>query len=435
MKRVLTLLVEFNERWLPDPFIIALLLTCFVAVLALLFTPTRPYVLIQIWYRGLWDLLTFTMQMVLILTTGHALAVSRPVRTILRRFTRIPSNGIQAVYMCGLLAGMMSWIHWGLGLMAGALLAREFLQASREKGYAISFPLLAASGYIGLSIWHGGLSGSAPLLVATPHHFLEQEIGLIPTGETLFTPVNLIVSSLAILLLPALLAWFATFAPTSRGQILPSEEESFSETKEQHGLSGIFIGSIGVSLIALLLLRGTIRFNLNTYIGLFLFLGMVFHGTLRSYIEAFYDSARTTGPIILQFPLYGGIMGIMKGTGLVSLFANWLIHVPGTSLKLLGMYVSAGLVNLFVPSGGGQWAVQGPIFIEALKQAHLPYAWGVLALAYGDQWTNLIQPFWALPLLAITGLEAKDIMGYCMLLLFFHAVLYGGALILLPILG
>lgn len=435
---------RFSEEWIPDPFILAIFLTVLTFGFAFILTHASTEQVSSAWYRGFFELLAFSMQMVLILLTGFALVSSPLIKKGVSWFSSIPRTPAQAVFLCGFIAMAASLFHWGFGLMVGAFLAREMGILLRTRGIKIHYPLLAASGYLGLTVWHGGLSGSAPLLVASKEHFLVHEIGTIPIRYTLGSMLNLVPTILALFVFPIILAFLH---PTDRIEEAPeslssdshkipsdnhrSEFQTPVDRFVQNPWSSRLIGITGFIILAYLwLVHRDRNLDLNGIIYIFLMLGFVLHKNLKSFLNVFYSAARTAGPIVLQFPFYGGIMGIMKYTPLGSYLGRVLIGIAGPVLLPLTVYISAGLINLFVPSGGGQWAVQGPIVVEAAQQLSIPYQTVLMAVAFGDEWTNLLQPFWALPLLAITGLEARKIMGYTILLVPIHALIFGGTLVI-----
>ncbi len=435
--------LQFSERWIPDPFILALVLTFITYGLGFTFVHASSFDLTRAWYRGFWELLSFSMQMVLILITGYVLAAARPIHALISWIAAVPRTGRQAGCLVVTIASIAALLHWGFGLVVGAFLARELGSLMKRRGISVHYPLLGAAGYLGLAVWHGGLSGSAPLLVASSRHFLIDTMGVIPISKTIFHPLNLVLNALAVLFLPAILA---LFHPRRSIVEAPGTDRAFPENSltESSGAeatpaqkllywqgSATLLGLGGFGVLVFLIMTHAIKhIDLNTVIFIFLFAGMILHGTIGTFLAVFYDAARTVGPIVLQFPFYGGIMGIMKYTRLGPWMAELLIGMAGPALLPFIVYLSAGMVNLFVPSGGGQWAVQGPIVVEAAIRSGINSRSVLMAVAYGDEWTNLAQPFWALPLLAITGLEARHIMGYTLLLLPFHMILFGGGLIL-----
>jgi short-chain fatty acids transporter len=451
MRRVGDALARFSTRWVPDAFVFAVLLTFLVYILGLIFTPSGPIQLIRDWAGGFWELLTFAMQMTLILVTGYALASSPPVRRGLVWLAARPKGGAGAVALTAVTAGILGWIHWGLGLIAGALLAREVAAAAKRRGIAVHFPLVAAAGYIGLLVWHSGLSGSAPLLVNTEGHFLEEEIGAVSLADTIFQPYNLVFVVIILIIAPLLLASMhpkqdstveietteelggdgggAGDGGRSRSAVAVEEETEVATAEQETEVAGverapaqrlahsrILVGIIALAglifLVPFFADEGIVGLDLNVMNFTFLIAGLALHGTLANYARVVVDGAKASSGVIIQFPFYAGIMGIMASSGLVEVIADWFIAISTPLTYPFWAMTSAAAVNFAVPSGGGQWAVQGPIVIEATQQLGLSTGIGVMAVAMGDQLTNMIQPFWALPLLGITGLRAGQVLGY-----------------------
>lgn len=446
MRRIGEALTEFTRRYMPDPFIFAILLTLLVYVLGLIFTARGPNGLIQDWYKGFWNLLTFGMQMVLILVTGYALASARPVQRVLRWLAQRPASGGGAVALVAVVAAVLGWINWGLGLIAGALLAREVAVNGRERGIKVHFPLAAAAGYAGVVIWHGGLSGSAPLLVNTKGHFLESAIGMVPLTETIFRPFNLVLAVAIVIVVPLVLMSMhpkpehvleiepdlaggsepAAAVPAAEGKTLARRLENSRVLTWVMVLAGLIV------LVPYFAQRGILGLDLNIVNFTFLMAGMLLHGSPINYVRAVVDGAKASSGIIVQFPFYAGIMGIMIHSGLVKVIAGWFVAISTPLTYPFWTLVSAALINLAVPSGGGQWAVQGPVMVEAAKILNVDVGRTIMAVAYGDELTNMIQPFWALPLLGITGLRAGEVMGYTATFMLFVFVLMAVAIVFLP---
>ncbi len=412
------------ETVVPDPFIFALLLTLATAVLGIALTPATPWQMVEYWMKGFWDLLAFGMQMVLILVTGGVLAQSPPVRKWIGALAYLPRTAGVAVVLVSVVAMTAALINWGLGLIAGALLARESARSLAKRGIPHHYPLLGAAGYTGLLVWHGGLSGSAPLTVATPGHFLEKTVGIIPVHQTLFSALNAFVTLAMLISVPFFLlrmlprdreSW--TCVPAMDDAPARPDSKSRSRTIA-NSLEESRIITLVVCLAALsywiysFVRKGLAGLDLNSLNAVFLFLGFLFYIKPIRYVRAVSDSVRGAAGIILQFPFYAGIMGMMRDSGLVQVFSQMMVHASNAVTFPVLAFLSGGLVNLFVPSGGGQWAVQGPILIQAAQEIGVPTSHTVMALAYGDEWTNMLQPFWALPLLGITGLQARQIIGY-----------------------
>ena len=454
LERVAGVLTRVMHRMMPDPFVIAVLLTLVTFAAALAHGEGNASAVLTAWMdgtgggKGFWNLLAFGMQMCLILVTGHALASSPPLRRALDWLAakaRTPQSAIVVVAGSAMTLGL---INWGLGLIGGALLAREVGRRAQDRGIAVHYPLLAAAGYTGMLVWHGGLSASAPLKVTLASDLAQilpastaAQIGTIPLEQTIGAWPNLAANAVLLLVVPWLLVRMLPADPAARTPpppmpVSPSDDGAdLDETPaarlgRSRVLAGIVCAAGAVAWVLAVRRQGLSQLEPNLINFLFLFLGVAFHGSLLAYGRAVGEAARGCGGIILQFPFYAGIMGVLAGTGLLATTAGAMAQAGATWLPALSFY-SAGLVNLFVPSGGGQWAVQGPVLMEAALRTGVDPARMVMALAYGDQWTNMLQPFWALPLLGITGVKARDIVGYTTVLLIvaqvpFVAALYVG---------
>lgn len=423
------------QRIIPDPFAIAMLLTLVAFLAAMVFGELPTLDLIDAWAagpRGFWALLRFAMQMCMILVTGFAVASTRPVQRALRVVAGIPKNTAQAVAIVAVLSMALALVNWGLGLIAGALLAREVGLEMTRRGIPVHYPLLGAAGYTGLCVWHGGLSGSAPLKVTQNADLVEvlgpdlaARIGSIPLSETVLSPRNLVVTVALLVIVPVTLALLvpkdaSRFTPPPKSVEPPPPEDRARGGSVAQALESTPLLVVPIALLmAVWVVRwvadgGLMRLDPNAMNFTFLLLGLVLAGSPRRYMEIVGDGARACAGIIVQFPFYAGILGILVSSGLAASIAAALPD-GGASLALAS-FGSAGLLNLFVPSGGGQWSIQGPLVMEAGIAAGLSPGRLVMAVAYGDQWTNLLQPFWALPLLGITGARAGDILGYTAIL-------------------
>ncbi|MDA2814637.1 TIGR00366 family protein [Nocardiopsis sp. RSe5-2] len=442
MRRFGNALAAFSTRWIPDAFVFAVGLSVLVYLLALGLTDHGPLQLVDDWYAGFWGLLEFAMQMALVLVTGYALASSPPARRAIRRIAALPRGPLSACALTAVGAALLGMVHWGLGLIAGAMLAVEVARSCRERGIKAHFPLLAASGYTGLMVWHSGLSGSSPLLVNTEGHFLEDRIGVLPLSETLFQPFNLVFLAAMLIGAPLLLmsmhpkpedaeeiedAPDGESGPGGDGGAVLTKEERRTLTPAQRLMHSrvpvLIVVAAGLVYILPELVRGGIvGLDLNLLNFTFLIAGLGLHGTLAGYASAAAEGAKNASSVIIQFPFYAGIMGIMEHSGLLEQIATWFVSFSTPFTYPFWALISACLVNLAVPSGGGQWAVQGPIVISATESLGLDPGVGVMAVAMGDQLTNGIQPFWALPLLALTRLRAGKVLGYSGVVMLFAIV-------------
>ena len=443
MLRALTrLCVRYAERYIPDPYLYAVLLTFITAIGAWWFTASSPAKISTSWYDGIWAILAFAMQMALILATGVALAEAPLVKRLLQRIASLPKRQSGAAVTVFLVAAIGSWLNWGFGLVAGAILAREVARRVRET----DFGLLVAAAYMGFMVWASGLSSSIALASATPGsalNIIEKETGRIAgLNETIFAAYNLVPTILIVLFIPLLLILIAPPAEEQkrvdpaalpgaeeRAEALPNERTFASKMENAWIVTALLVAMACFYEWTVVKERG-FTLDINGMIFIALTLGLIFHGRPIRYVRAFNAAAKTVGPILLQFPLYGGIMGIMTGTGLAAVIAKSFLSFSTHQTLPFWTFVSSNLITLFVPSGGGHWAVQGPFMIPAAVKLGVDPAMTAMATAMGEQTANMIQPFWALPVLAIAGLGIKDIMGYCMIALLLGLALYGGSLLL-----
>lgn len=420
--------VKLVERYLPDPFIFVLLLTLVAAAAAIGVERQTPLAVMRMWGDGFWGLLTFSMQMLLVLVTGFMLASSPPVKQLLQRIAGLARNPGHAILLVTFVSLAASWINWGFGLVVGALFAKELARQVR-----VDYRLLIASAYSGFVVWHGGLAGSIPLTIATDDHFLAEQMGLIGTGSTIFAFFNL-----------AIVVCLFIAVPLVNRAMLPDEKESVyvdpklleevepvsrvritrpAERLENSTTLAWLVGIPGlIFLVDYFLLRSG-GLNLNIVNFMFLFLAIVLHRTPRNLLNSLNEAIKGGAGIVIQFPFYAGIMAIMMQSGLAESLSEWLISFATETTLPFWSFISAGIVNIFVPSGGGQWAVQAPVMVPAAEALGADIPRIAMAVAWGDAWTNLLQPFWALPVLAIAGLKAKDIMGYCLIQLLVTGVI------------
>ena len=417
------------EKYLPDPYIFVAILTALVMLLGITFTDSSPVDMVVYWGNGIWGLLSFTMQMVVVLAAGHVLANSPVFKKGLSSIaSKIKTPGMAIIFVT-FISLIACWINWGFGLVIGALFAKEIARHVKK----VDYRLLIASAYSGFVVWHGGLAGSVPLSIATEGHPFADLMGVIPTVDTLFSTYNLFIVLVILVTLPFFNRWMM---PKDKDIVevdpallveekeeLPAPENNFASRSERSYLITIFVGLIGlVFLVHHFATKGFVL-DLNIVNTIFIVLGIIFHGTPQRFLAAAQQAIKTTTGIVFQFPFYAGIMGMMTASGLAAVFSEWFVNISNEHTFYLFTFYAAGLVNIFVPSGGGQWAVQAPIMLDAATSLGADYAKTAMAIAWGDAWTNMIQPFWALPALAIAGLKAKDIMGFCLMVLIFTGII------------
>jgi short-chain fatty acids transporter len=439
LQSVAPLFVALFERYMPDPFVLAVGLTAVVAVLALLVAPHgSPDVILSSWYGGIFNILGFAFQMILILATGHALANAPPVARQLRRIVTLAKTPNQAVVLTFLIAAAASWLNWGFGLVIGAMLAREIARRVH-----VDFGWLVAAAYSGWVIWASGPSSSIALSQATHGNALnivEKLTGqLLPMSATVFTGFNLIPTLLTVIAVP--LAFIAirpaeadvvAFVPdpeplAAHGSVGP---QSPAQRMNDSPLGAWFLLAAGILALGLAWWKGVFSFDVNAVIFIFLIAGIALHGTPVAYGAAMRNAARQTGGMMLQYPFYGGIMGIMTVTGLAEVISKAFVAVATAGTLPFWSYVCSLIVTFFVPSGGGHWAVQGPFVVPAAVALHPPVAISTMAVAMGEQVANMLQPFWALPVVAMAGIGIQRVMGYTVVTFVISGAIYGAALLI-----
>lgn len=435
-KRLTGWSVYLVERYLPDPYIFVLLLTLIAAVAAGVLGGHGPVQVMRWWGDGFWGLLSFSMQMLLVLLTGHILASSPPVKKALRALAGRAQSAGSAVILVTLVSLFASWLNWGFGLVVGALFAREV-----GRKVKVDYRLLVASAYSGFLVWHGGLAGSVPLTIATPGHFAAAEMGVIPTSETLFSSFNLLIL-LSLFIAVPLLNWLMLPAEdesvyvdvellnSAEDEEAPEEESSTrpAERLENSRLLAALIAAMGLFYLLDYFVMRRQGLNLDIVNFIFLFFAILLHGTPRRLLKSLQEAIKGGAGIVIQFPFYAGIMAVMVDSGLAQRLSEWFASFSTALTLPFWTFLSAGLLNLFVPSGGGQWAVQSAVVISASEALGADLARVSMAVAWGDAWTNMLQPFWALPVLAIAGLKAKDMMGFCLIQLFVSGIIIAAGL-------
>ena len=440
MKAITNLSVRVIERWLPDAFLFAIILTIVVFIAAMVGTGVGPLRVLSYWGSdsGFWGLLAFTMQMCLVVVLGSALAQAPVVNRLLKKCAGLAHTPKQGILVTVIVSGICMWLNWGFGLIAGVLLAKEVAR----KIPTIDYRVLIASAYSVICMWHAGLSGSIPLQITTPGALAAvgytTDVNMtVSTAETIFFPVNLV---LVVLVIAACAVVMVASHPDAEHTIivdpalLKDEEVRTYEVKvpadamEQSKILWAITWIAGFVYIGYYFYNTVANGNsvlsaltLNIVNMIFMFLGILAHGSLRRYIDAIGDSASSAAGVILQFPFYAGIMGMMvgandQGVSLAQIIADAFVAISTNMTFPMLTFLSAGIVNFFGPSGGGQWAVQAPAMMPAAAEMGVSASRCAMGIAWGDCWTNLIQPFWALPALAIAGLKARDIMGYLVVL-------------------
>ena len=432
--------VRVVNRWLPDPFLFAIILTIVVFIASMIGTQQSPVALVNSWGNssGFWGLLSFSMQMALVLVLGSAMASAKVCKKILGAIASIAKDKKSAILITTFVSTICCWLNWGFGLIAGALLAKEVARRVKD----VDYPLLIASAYSGFVIWHAGLSGSIPLQMGAEGG--TEILGVVysaPISQTVFHPVNLGMVLVILILMPLVnyaMHPDAQHTITVDPAILVEEEEKTytidtpAEKIEHSRILWVITLVLGFAYIIYYFVTKGFNLDLNIVNMIFMFLGILLHGDLRKYVDAIGEAAGGAAGILLQFPFYAGIMGLMvaqnpeTSVSLAGIIANFFTNISNDITFPVLTFLSAGLINFFVPSGGGQWAVQAPIVMPAATEMGIEYGRAAMAIAWGDQWTNMIQPFWALPALGVAGLSARNIMGYLVIVTIFTGVVACG---------
>jgi len=422
ISRVLMFFVNLMQKYLPDPFTIAWLITLLVCVMALTITRTAPLKIVTDWGSHFFGILAFAMQMTLVVVTGYALAMSKYVRNFLKMLVAIPKTPVQTVLFVALISMVLYYVNWGLGLIAGALLAKE----AGKQHADVDFRLLVTAAFSGIIITHGGLSASIPLLISTKGHFLEKEIGLVPLSQTIFGTQNLVITAALVVIIPLactllfpkredmVLVDPAVFDEEKEEPTLPESATTLADRFDRSRLLKYSLGLMGAAYLGIQFSNGV--FNLNVLIFLFLILGIFAHGSLVDYAKVLTKGALSCGGIILQFPFYAGIMGIMEGSGLVLVISDWLLQLATYETFEIYCYLSSVIISIFVPSAGGHWVVQAPFMLPAAAKLGVE-PWRVaMGVAWGESIWNIVCPFWALPVLAIAKVGLRDLIGFSVIL-------------------
>lgn len=459
--------MSFNEKYskifrylIPNPLSIALILTFLTFLLALIFRIPNDEsylsyskIILQFWEKGLWSDggLIFTVQMMLMLVLGHTIALSKPVNKIISYITKYCTSNSTAAIITTFFTVIVSLFNWGLGLIFGAILARKIGEHAQKNNININYPLIGACGYIGLMVWHGGISGNASLKIAEPNS-IEKLIGsdskylsILPNhitfSDTIFSTTNLITIGFLVLILPlfAFVLSKLKFSSTNQSSITKSIIKKIDKKNlkgaEKIDNSRVLPLTFGLVILLYVLFKCYADHFSSTiiqpnFINLVLMsLVLIFYKNISELLSSINDAISGASGILIQFPLYFGILGIMKHSGLMNDISNFFIEYSSSDSFNFLTLISAGVVNIFVPSGGGQWTIQGPIIIEAAAAKGLNIGKSILAMSYGDQLTNMLQPFWALPLLGITKLKATQILPYTLLFMVIGFVIFSISLL------
>ena len=415
--------VAIFERWMPDPFLIAIGLTFATALAAMLLAPKgAPDTVISSWYKGVFSVLEFAFQMILILVTGHALANAPPVRRALAALVSLVHTPNQAVVLTFVTCAAASYLNWGFGLVVAAMLSREV--ASRIK---VDFGWLVAAAYSGWVVWATGFSSSIALTQATRGsklNIIEQVTGTVtPLGDMIFRPYVVVPTMLILVAVPVafilarpraedVIAWTpepeqAVAAKPTRG-----DHDAPARRADRWPVSSWLFALAGLGYVAYSWIAKGFLIDINTVIWIFLMLGIALHGAPVAYVAALNNAARQVGSMILLYPIYGGILGMLNFTGLAEVISDAFVRISTAHTLPFWSYVCSLFITFLVPSGGGHWAVQGPFVIPAAVKVGASLPASAMAVAAGENVAYMLQPFFALPVVAMAGIGIQRVLGY-----------------------
>ena len=428
-------LSDWFERWFPDAFALALAAVAVVFVAAL--ATGSSFVQTAQWFgAGFWDLVTFTMQMSMIVVTGYAVATSPPVYGVIRRLAAIPSNGRNAAAYVGLFSMLASLVSWSFSLIFSGLLAREVAHRVRGADYRA----IGAAAYLGVgSVWALGLSSSAALIMASPASLpdgIKRMSGVIPLGQTIGLWQSLLIAAALILVSMGICYYSAPGDAEAHGmremgvEYQPATQkldarQTPGEWLEYSPLLTVIVSGLGfLYLIREVAANGaSIVLELNHYVFTFLLVGLLLHWRPRSFVNAIAGAIAPVGGVLIQYPMYAGIVRMMTESGIATQLAHFFVAISTahTFPVMIGIY--SAFLGLFIPSAGGKWLIEAPYMLEAAKTLNVHLGWVVQTYNATEALANLIHPFWMLPLVGILGLKARDIVGYSMLQFVVHVPL------------
>lgn len=433
MEKMTNFFTSIMRKYLPDPFVFAIGLTILTFILALIIEDISFLNLTTSWGDGFWNLLAFTTQMAVILAMGYVLATAPITDRFLNKIATMVHTPKAAIIVATLVGGIGSYLNWGFGLVIGGIIAKKL--ALKVKG--VHYPLIIAAAYSGFTFYGLGLSASIPILISTPGHFLEENMGLIALSETIFSLPMILTTIFLLITLPLFNAMLhpkeaknvkeidpALHADTKKLKInVLGEDNTFAHKINNSRILSYTIGALGIIYVVIHFANGK-SLDLNILNFMVLFLGIILLGTPAKYTEHLSDGIKTVSGIILQFPFYAGIMAIMAASGLVDTISQVFVDISTEhSLPFWGL-ISSFFINFFAPSGGGHWAVQGPFMIEAAKELGASLGETSMSVMLGNAWNDLVQPFWILPALALSRLKLKDIMGFLVMIMFYVGIVY-----------
>lgn len=445
MQKIAGFFTELMRRYLPDPFVFAIVLTLLTVILAIVVERQNFMDVTAAWGEGFWSLLAFTTQMAVILAMGYVLANAPVVDRLMDAIVSRVEKPRTAIIVATIVGAIGSYLNWGFGLVIGGIVAKKLALHVRN----VHYPLIIAAAYSGFTMYGLGLSATIPLTISTEGHALQEQMGIITLAETIFAPPMLITAAVVLVTLPLLNAALhpkpgqpvteidrSIHAPGVPATAVPldGDANTLASKLNNSRILAMAIGALGMFYVVVHFIQGG-AVDLNLINFFILFLGILLLGTPNAYLRQLNDGVKTISGIILQFPFYAGIMAIMGASGLVLTISGFFTDIStAQSLPFWGL-ISSFVINFFAPSGGGHWVIQGPFMIEAANQLGASTAQTSMSVMLGNAWNDLVQPFWILPALALSKLKLKDIMGYTVIMMFWVGIVYIAAILYWGFLG
>ena len=434
LERMGLALAAWSERWFPDPLVFAMGAIVVVFIGGLLLHQPASLLVMQ-GGKGFWGLIPFTMQMVMMLIGGYVVATTAVVNRLIVRLAKLPRNGKEAVALIALFSTLTSLISWGLSLIFSGILCREC--ARQVKG--MDYRAAGAASYLGLgATWALGLSSSAALLMATPSAVPKSLFaisGFIPLRQTIFVWPSMLIA--VILVVVSVVIAYVSAPSPERARTAESfgiQYESTTRTLEPRTKPGEWLEYSPLLTILICAFLGSYLIgefrsspqgalavlDLNIYNLMFIVIGMLMHWRPKQFLRAVADCIPATGGLIMQFPFYAVIFGMMVGTGISDWMAHLFGRIPSTGLFTFAVAAYSAVLGVFIPSGGSKWIIEAPYLLQAAHLHHVNLGWIVVIYNAAEALPNLVNPFLMLPVLGILKMRARDLVGYTVLQMFLH---------------
>jgi short-chain fatty acids transporter len=444
--RIMNKFIQLSLDWIPDSMVFVLLLTLIVFLMALGLTDSTAWKLVDDYANGFWQLLTFSMQMCIMMVTGFVISDAPPIKRFIVKLINLPKTTTATIIMFAFVTGIVSWVHWGMGLMLTIIMGKEI--AIRKKGKGIHYAYIVAIAYTSMNIMANGISQAAPLLSATPGNFLEKIMGVIPISQTSLSPYMMCFLLFELIALPIIYL----FIKPKKENAVEIDEETYkeftavtTETKVEgqklRPAERLERSRVLTFLAAILILAWVVNFiiekglgniNLNTINFAFFGLGLLLHDSPTSFINSVKNGALTIYGVVIQFPMYAGIFGIISTSGLSHVITQWFLSIATPGTYPLIVFIYTGIMDFFVPSAGSKFVIEAPYLVPAAQQLGVPVQMVINAYGTGAQWANLIQPFWALAYLAAFKVKFQDILPFTFMLWIFEGIVAAAYFLLFP---